>query len=78
MGWCWDEEGRDGPDMYWERSSFPWATPFSPLAVRGSQRASVRMLWFGPGTMETLRAVAWPISVPLLDSLMFTYGTMAE
>ena len=24
------------------------------------------------------RAVAWPISVPLLKSLMFTYGTTAE
>ena len=26
----------------------------------------------------TSRAVAWPISVPLLRSLMFTYGTTAE
>lgn len=36
------------------------------------------MLWFGPGTMETCWAVAWPISVPLLSSLRFTYGTVAE
>lgn len=28
--------------------------------------------------METFRAVACPISVPLLSSLMFTYGTRAE
>lgn len=28
--------------------------------------------------MDTLRAVAWPISVPLLESLMFMYGTVAE
>ena len=36
------------------------------------------MLWFGPGTTETFRAVAWPISVPLLNILIFTYGTVAE
>ena len=36
------------------------------------------MLTFGPGTTETSRAVAWPISVPLLNILIFTYGTVAE
>lgn len=36
------------------------------------------MLWFGPGTTETFRAVAWPTSVPLLSILIFTYGTFAE
>jgi len=35
------------------------------------------MLWFGPGTTVTLRAVAWPSSVPLLESFIFTYGTVA-
>ena len=36
------------------------------------------MFSFLPGTTETFLAVAWPISVPLLKSLTFTYGTTAE
>ena len=52
--------------------------PLEPLAALGSHSASIKMSWFGPGTIVTLRAVAWPISVPLLRSRIFTYGTTAE
>lgn len=61
--------------MYWERSSRPCA---APILFWGSQRASTVRLSFLPGTTQMFLAVAWPISVPLLKSLMFTYGTMAE
>ena len=66
------------PDMYWERSSRPWARPREPLGVEGSQREVIGMLLLLPGRIERLTAVAWPIWVPFDRRTMLTKGTVAE